>query len=1799
MLLVMDAESEAFVDRSKPPSTGGPRVQAIEEVRTALRGGRVDLARESSRNALARVIDSGLADSAWNVRHQAVQLVSELVPHLRDDSHLDALVASLVPRLVANALDGKVALRKAANQTLQSYARNSSDGGATRARIVVAFLSSSSSSSPSPHVVAGLMPTRAEMTTTKNIESLIRVLTSDEAATASDVVIACLDRLKEAMGVPTFNSCLARLPDAHARVYRNLVGKATAATTTNPVTTPTEERNGHVIDSPVLETSSSSSLSFGFIPDSTMKRLRDAEDWRVRVHGINELATLINVMTDARVLMPHLSSFIDFVGLLLDDSNFKVTLTTLDIVEQLVGKASLALKSSLGKLVGGLSKKLGDNKIVRQANMRVFTRLMQAMTPKPVLDALLPAALKHRNSKVREEALNIIVAALLTYPRYEFDLPAVVEATALTLIDNKQRVRQASLELFAVLASSLGSGNLTPLVAAVARAERTFDARTGGGQAGVMAAVQARLARRQLPRINADGLVEHANPVPISSATSVAAHRPSVSGPDIDWILAAPGNVSASASSASAGSGATATTTTTGDFNGSVVSTPAKMPSMNPVASVPTPRRYCSAGKRLPWVKDGRSVGSAKEKSGQSQGAQMSSSSRPPLKAKMSWNERERIVALSPRSSPTPSSGDGSSSYVSLAQAMNPPAPTSQGSYAELHMSKLNAAAATSSRTSMRSGGRVGDLSGGASRKSVRRSEMGAKPLLKPLATMPARTDLFPSLGKQDIDDLLMSNDSLSQSWPRQRPVLASGHGRKKSKGEEEEEEEEEATLTEEQRSEPRSQRLGSQQSVSTPLRRKATMARPGSMTKSNGAANPSRRKPSVEETAAAAKPPSQAKEKYLTMLNQRPAAKSRSHSPSGTVVDDDDDGAGGVSGVASMPIQRKPSIPKPRVRKALRSVSLEEDREKIIDGLRQRERVDEPVVVLAQSTKKRAETLRAASLKSIAADRELIGENVVDGGGGDINRSSPESPAEMLLRTSSSSDSGQGSYSSAKVEESSDGSPASSENASPNANGPHPVAVAAALRDSPPERRKSVKTLSSGFSTNVSKPDAASLVQPLPSFSPSLKNRLSKPPSPSPSPSAPSQRVDYNLPPRSRTKRVETSQDLTIEGNRLNQSMTMKSLSKKFEANERPGAIAGGDGIESPDFNVETPTQQPKFSDSLTKRLTVKSKENEARRTVRRQRTPSEESVQFGPTTGRMSVTSPPSTWRERKTSRTPDRGESVLSGGGDKPVDDVLEPCANPTSALRDALRYIGATSEDWDVKCEGLTLVRRLVLHHPDVLGAHLKQIRMAVVTEIKNLRSSVARVAIQCLGDLYVSLGKLMDTELDFSVRTLLTKGSESSGFIRQDVEKALSQMVNGVSPVAAVKALLATGMSHRSTVIRKMTAQFVFAVTESVGVEWMTNGAYRDVAERVVSAAVQFTMDGSPQARYFGRAMIHCLMDSPEFDRISSRALSEKMQRQLLGVEDGLRAKGLGDLPAEKVSSVKRKNSFGSQSSRASSLGPDSAGSGRQSSAKSDFSDASVMSKSGSVRGKPPRPRPSGNPFGDQQGGVLTALFKRLSSSDWKERYDAVTEVLELSKSSTSAVGNSIVKLFDDFTPRLTDSNSKVNVHALESFEAMVPHLAPYLEPVISLLVPALSSNLASKNPTICTSARNIIGSLIGLVDNALLIQPFASVVQFGNSKAMPFVTEKLAVLVDSVHPRHPKLVHRHVLPVIWHLVSSRGGGGGGKPVASLTGEARLAACALIHIMYANMGQSLIDRARHLPPRDQQALKSLLDTFGPS
>ncbi len=115
-----------------------------------------------------------------------------------------------------------------------------------------------------------------------------------------------------------------------------------------------------------------------------------------------------------------------------------------------------------------------------------------------------------------------------------------------TLVDPKRRVRQASQECVAILAAFMGPSKAAPLIRSIELLESHFERGNG-----VLNAVQARLSRRQLPRITQDGLVEYSLQVPRSAilftnkANSSAKRGLSQSpihskkyGADIDWILA-------------------------------------------------------------------------------------------------------------------------------------------------------------------------------------------------------------------------------------------------------------------------------------------------------------------------------------------------------------------------------------------------------------------------------------------------------------------------------------------------------------------------------------------------------------------------------------------------------------------------------------------------------------------------------------------------------------------------------------------------------------------------------------------------------------------------------------------------------------------------------------------------------------------------------------------------------------------------------------------------------------------------------------------------------------------------------------------------------------------------------------------------------------------------------------------------------------------------------------------------------------------------------------------------------------
>lgn len=73
------------------------------------------------------------------------------------------------------------------------------------------------------------------------------------------------------------------------------------------------------------------------------------------------------------------------------------------------------------------------------------------------------------------------------------------------------------------------------------------------------------------------------------------------------------------------------------------------------------------------------------------------------------------------------------------------------------------------------------------------------------------------------------------------------------------------------------------------------------------------------------------------------------------------------------------------------------------------------------------------------------------------------------------------------------------------------------------------------------------------------------------------------------------------------------------------------------------------------------------------------------------------------------------------------------------------------------------------------------------------------------------------------------------------------------------------------------------------------------------------------------------------------------------------------------------------------------------------------------------------------------------------------------------------QVFDAFKARLQESNSKVNLYALESLQKIILLLKDNLSQVVNLLVPAIVDNhLNSKNNAIYSAA---IGAINALVSN--------------------------------------------------------------------------------------------------------------------
>ncbi|XP_074844507.1 TOG array regulator of axonemal microtubules protein 2 [Carettochelys insculpta] len=508
---------------------------------------------------------------------------------------------------------------------------------------------------------------------------------------------------------------------------------------------------------------------------------------------------------------------------------------------------------------------------------------------------------------------------------------------------------------------------------------------------------------------------------------------------------------------------------------------------------------------------------------------------------------------------------------------------------------------------------------------------------------------------------------------------------------------------------------------------------------------------------------------------------------------------------------------------------------------------------------------------------------------------------------------------------------------------------------------------------------------------------------------------------------------------------------------------------------------------------------------------------------------------------------------------------PFSRPDQVLVHTLRWLN--SDDWLLKEKGLFSIRCLATSHSEVLLCRLHDISLAVTREVSNLRSKVSRFAISTLGHLFRIMKKHMDPEVEEIARVLLHKTGDSSEFIQRAADQSLGIMVQSVTPTRAMSALMAHGIKHRNGVVRKCAAEHLLTVMEQIGAEKLLSGT-RDNTEPLIQTVVKLAQDCNQGTRFYGRKMLTVLMLHPKFDGYLKQSIPSHNLREVMaiikqnGVEDDVSEPPSAKSCKESSSLITSNNSQPSdEGSRPENLAP-----------------AKAVARRFSVRSV-------------EVMEQLQELNKLLMAKEFQTRMEGVALLVEHCKNNPQFISANIIQIFDDFNPRLQDSNKKVKQYALESVTSMIPMLKDGLHPVLIPMVTGVTDNLNSKNSGIYTSAARALEAMITDLDNALLLQAFAQRVRFISGQAVQDITEHLSALVASVYPRKPQTVERYALPLLWYFLNSMSGNG---VLRGRSGNVGTVVCKLAKSLDKVMGQRLEDHASSQPQHVKKSLQELLD-----
>ncbi|XP_058701172.1 TOG array regulator of axonemal microtubules protein 2-like [Poecile atricapillus] len=480
------------------------------------------------------------------------------------------------------------------------------------------------------------------------------------------------------------------------------------------------------------------------------------------------------------------------------------------------------------------------------------------------------------------------------------------------------------------------------------------------------------------------------------------------------------------------------------------------------------------------------------------------------------------------------------------------------------------------------------------------------------------------------------------------------------------------------------------------------------------------------------------------------------------------------------------------------------------------------------------------------------------------------------------------------------------------------------------------------------------------------------------------------------------------------------------------------------------------------------------------------------------------------------------------------------DPQQALLKALSLLG--SNDWELKEKALSSIQQLAGSHSEVALCRLCEICLAVTSEVSNLRSKVSYAAIITLGELFATLKKDMDSEVDEVAQVLLLMVWNSPEFVEKAANQTLGIMVENVTPAQALAALMDRGAKSRYVQVRKCAAKLLLSLMGTIGV---TKLADTPRAESLAQVAGKLAQDGHKDTRHYGQEMVKMLLSHQKFKRLLEQSVST------CDLEDILtrikKKRFLKEAPGHIAFSKRVKST----------------------------SEGRLLHRTKAQVTLPPSV---------EETELLQKLYNLLEAKGFQTRLEGVAFLLKLCKTSPQLISTNIVQIFDYFVLRISDSHKKVKQKVLDVLSEIIGILC--LEPGDHPFGRRNYKELNSKDPGVHAAAVKALEESISHLDKVSLVKEFGHQWSQLSGQALLDVTEHITVLVEWVYPRSPEVVQRSALPVLWSFL-------GNKALPVRRANVRTVVTKLASALHEVMGTKLRKCAASQPPHVWENLSSIL------